>query len=269
MKSIRTLLFATIVIFSSCEDTMMDTQFISEHTKDFENTEAQQENTEQPMEYETNNEINEGFLFMISYLCSRAIIENEEARVYFNEVLISSEADHFDLGDLLQMDTSTYNPFEDEFYEQFKKYNYQIIVDTVASDTVISDFPELTVIPPSAQTDPPASDYGHTNVIITGEYVSVLASLIERHCLQFYFPNIDLLGSTVNMEDHMSLIRTTWHPLNEDNFNAGMELNADGGKYKDITMNEAEEEILLLVLRPVNTDHCQYGTIDYTTFLSH
>ncbi|SHJ79378.1 hypothetical protein SAMN04488028_1011262 [Reichenbachiella agariperforans] len=214
------------------------------------------------------NEISQEFMYMTSFLITRSIIDDEPARDYFKEVMITSESDHFDLTDLISVSTNNMNPFQEELYEQFKTYNYEVIYDTtyIEKEEVIS----IRVVPPVANPDPAEDVFPHlATAQLKCSFLTFLTEAGGNNCLELYFPNIEVLGPAISLEDHSDRIRSTWHPMNNEESNDGMELNEDGGEYLFVDNSVYEDHVFLMVLRPENNSNCNYGNIDFTNYLSN
>lgn len=265
MKALRNLLTLVLITLFSCEYNSMEEELLTPDT--FEKTKIHQSvgQTELSEIGDEPQTVTEEFLYMISFLTTRTLLENEDARNYFKEMMINSGGDHFNIDQLLTIDAEEENAFELEFHNQFGKYNFEMVLDTVDNDSI---FP--TVIPPQATVHPPEDDFPDiTGSVMNAGFSEFVSEISGNNCLELYFPNIQILGPEVSLEDHSTLMRATWHPLNNDSFNSGMELYADGGKYKIIGDEEVEEPVFLIVVRPENTNNCNYGPLDFTQFLSN
>jgi len=187
--------------------------------------------------------------------------------------MISSETDHFLLSEILEPNLTDENPFEEEFYRQFQKYNYEIIIDS----TIVDEETTYRVVPPEQSMEPDEDLAAFLcpnpnlpqNSAITSPYINYKSLLVEENNIDIAFPNIEVLGASVSLEEHVSMMRTTWHPLDNSTSNIGLELYEEGGECLCIDKSTVEEPVFLILLRPSNTNGFNYGNIDFTEFLSH
>ncbi|CAL2101431.1 conserved protein of unknown function [Tenacibaculum sp. 190130A14a] len=184
---------------------------------------------------------NERIMYMASFLIGKAIIENKDARHYFNRFITNKRTKKIELASLLDSDLLDENPFEIAFHEQFNNYNWH------TSPTASGGTP-----PKSAAIPDPFRWGGILDSQMS--YYQYLIEIIENRKLEIYFPNKELyindLQDLIYYLNNHDVLTCLWSLDKFTFYSDGLILKTDGsGHYLPENFDPENANSLIFILR--------------------
>ncbi|WP_431164563.1 hypothetical protein [Tenacibaculum halocynthiae] len=182
-------------------------------------------------------------MYMTSFLIGKTLIENENARDYFYELIKDSRLTSINLIDIMDSNVVDSNPFEVAFHEQFNAYNWHL--------NPMSGGPNPPVESSTAEPDP--SKWGG---ILDAQmyYHQYLIEIIELNKWELNFPNKNIyIDNIQNLSDYLianEKLICLWNMYNTGLYTDGLILNTNGrGSYLPPNFNVSTASSLVMILK--------------------